>query len=194
MVGIVVERKNASFKNELTDKNGNAWQLVGKVKDAHGIKGELFILIFSKDISWIDDIDTFATLASTNAELKYWTVQFVRPHKDGLILKAKGIQTRNDSELYKGHAFYISSELLVSESGDDIYLKEIEGFRVFDKEIDVGIICGFSFNGAHDLLIIQTELDKVEIPFVKELIKDIDFDNKKIIFDLPQGLCEINRN
>jgi len=167
-------------------------KLVGKVREPHGLKGDLYILIFSGDISWAPSLKNFFLKNRQTGELMNYTAQRVKPFKKGLIVKASEVSDRNESELLKSCEFFIPEEILVSKKGETIFLSEIQGFMVKTPEHEsLGPIVGFSSNVAQDLLVIEYAEKKVEIPFVEAFIKKIDFKNKYIVMDLPEGLLDI---
>lgn len=167
------------------ENSSSAWKTVGKVKDAHSLKGELFILIFSGETAWIKKLKNF----KLNSAL--YNVEKVKPHKNGLILKAAEIQDRTQAEALKGQAFSIPTDLLVSQKGEVIYLSEILQFQVYDRDQLLGPVESISSNGAQDLLVIQYAKKEIEIPFVAEFIEKIDYEKKIILMKLPSGLIEI---
>ena len=166
---------------------------VGKVKAPHGIRGELFILVFSGDTSWNKKLKTAEIKDPNSGQSLKLNVKSARQHKEGLVLSAHEVVDRNKAETLKGWEFYISEDLLKSSPGETIYLSEIIGFEVFLNESCVGNIQGVSTNGAQDLLLVRNEEHLFEIPFVKEFILSMDFEGKKIIMDFPSELMELNK-
>lgn len=167
-------------------------KLVGKVREAHGLKGDLYVLVFSGDISWAKKMKSFSLKAKTSEELIEYSVERTKPFKKGIIVKAKEINNRNESEAVEHLEFYIEDSLLVSSPGENIYLSEVLNFKLKNPEQTVlGEIVGFSSNGAQDLLVIQAGEKKVEVPFVDEFIKKIDFKHQAVVMDLPEGLFDI---
>ena len=167
---------------------------VGKIKGSHGIRGEVFLLIFSKDSSWIS---TQIQIYLTNNEIdfKAYTLNRVKPHKEGVIAVLDGIASRNESDLLIGHEIWVDSSVFVSKNQQSLYLVEIEGFEIRDAKAGrVGFIQGFSSNTAQDLLLVKGKNAEFEIPFVKEFIIQINHDEKIIHTNLPDGLLEINLN
>lgn len=168
--------------------------VVGKVRDAHGLKGELFIVLFAKVADWLSKLETFDLIRKEMVEGKLqevrhsFTVKRVKPHKNGLILNPNEMEDRTAAESFAGAVFEIPAELLKSEEGETIYLKEIDGFMVFDGDLEVGPITGFSSNGPQDLLQVKSANGEALIPLVPELINKLDFKNKRIMMSLPQGL------
>ena len=170
------------------------FQKVGKIKDAHGLKGEVFVLIFSKDTTWDEDL-THAKLESVNPEgqSKILEVERLKEHKDGLIIKFKTVDDRNQSEALKGWSFSIPEDVLVSEEGETIYLKEVLDFQVFLKDQFVGFVKSFGSNGIQDLLIIRNDDHSFEVPFVSDFILNIDFQAQKLFMDFPEGLMNLDK-
>lgn len=165
---------------------------VGKVKSAHGLKGEVFVFIFSKDTSWYKKLK-YCQLKDLKSELTNYTVEKVKPHKEGLIIQLMGVTNRNESENLIGQEFYINEELLKSQKGETIYLSEILGFEVYLDDQCVGQVEAFSSNGPQDLLVVRNEEHLFEIPFVEDFIQKLDFETKIISMSFPPELMEINR-
>lgn len=165
---------------------------VGKVKDAHGIRGELFVVIFAGEAAWLPKLESLRLLPNDEApaeQARTFEIKSVRTHKNGIIAKTSELKTRNDAEELKGWTLEIPSEFFVSQKGESIYLREIEGFTVKTKDRgDVGPIVAFSTNGVQDLLVVKTANGEFEIPFVEAFVQNIDYDAKLIEMDLPLGL------
>jgi 16S rRNA processing protein RimM len=178
---------NISQFESQTMSPGAPWKNVGKIKDAHSLKGELFVLIFSKDISWADELKE-CRIGETIFNVQRW-----KPYKEGLLLKAQGVEDRTQAEKLRGQVFSIPQNLLESEEGDTIYLSEIQDFRIVTPEgVELGRITGFSSNRAQDLLIVEkTSGGQAEIPFVDDFIVEIKFEEKKIEMDLPEGIWDL---
>jgi 16S rRNA processing protein RimM len=168
---------------------------VGRVKDAHGLKGELFITLFAGEAAWLGQLKELRLISEAKSPgveqtlIKTLKIKSVRLHKNGLIAKTDELQDRNEAESLKGWLMEISSQLLVSKPGEMIYLREIQGFRVFTEvKGEVGIVHDFASNGAQDLLVVKTGWGDFEIPFIEAFVKSIDFKAREIRLDIPEGL------
>ncbi len=181
----------ANEKTNETKNQAEDFVRVGKVKDAHGIKGEIFIALFAGEAAWLGKLSEIRLIKEDQPEVaaKTFTVKSVRLHKNGLIAKTNEIKDRNEAESLQGWLMEVPGEFLVSEKGETIYLKEIQGFRVFTKQKgEVGTVENFATNNAQDLLVIQTNWGEFEIPFVEAFVERIEFESKEIHLDLPEGL------
>lgn len=167
-------------------------KLVGKVREAHGLKGDLYVVIFSGDITWAKRMKKFSLQGKGDAELQEFSVERVKPFKKGIIVKAAEITDRTAAEGVEHFEFFIEDDLLVSKPGETIYLSEIKNFKVKNPEQTVlGEIVDFSSNGVQDLLVVDVNGKKVEIPFVDAFIKKIDFKHQAVVMDLPEGLLDL---
>jgi 16S rRNA processing protein RimM len=164
---------------------------VGKVMDAHGIRGDIYCLIFSGDVSWINKIKKLNLKGNT--EIESFNIKKIKAFKRGFIATLEGFNDRNKAEEYKGAELWVEADLFVSEDGESLYLSEILNFELHDEKLGlVGTIQDFSSNGVQDLLIVENENSEFEIPFVKEFVISMDFDKQSILMNLPDGLLQIN--
>lgn len=165
---------------------------IGTVMDAHGIRGEIGVVVLSGDVSWIDQAKTLYIPRKNIFEAH--KIKKIRAHKKGFICHLENFDDRNKAEEYKGREVWVDEDLFVSGDGESLYLSEILHFEIEDQNAGpLGKIAAFSSNGVQDLLVIEREGEiDLEIPFVKEFVEHIDFENKKIKMNLPEGLLQIN--
>jgi 16S rRNA processing protein RimM len=165
---------------------------IGKIFDAHGIKGEVSVFVFSGDLSWLSKLKTIYFQKKSGFEAHQ--VVKKRPHKQGFICLLENFTDRNKAEEYARHEVWVDADLFVSNEGESIYLNEILGFEVVDANLgSLGKVDSFSSNGVQDLIMIERVDQKpIEIPFIKEFVTKLDFKEKKIKMNLPEGLIEIN--
>ena len=189
------------FPKEYTSTNSKKFQepfrKIGKIKSPQGLKGEVFVILFAKESDILFELNSlyliYESSQNENLLLKV-DILNVKPHKDGFILKLDLINNRNKSEICKNIEFCVNKNELVSKQGESIYLTELEGFLIqIDNEKRLGPIYRFSSNGAQDLLIVKGKNNTdIEIPFVDVFVRNIDYENKIIHMELPDGLLEIN--
>lgn len=167
---------------------------VGKIIDAHALKGEVYFLSFANDITWLEEGHELTLESYKVGGQKNFTVSAFRPFKEGALIKFEGIDSRNQSEELKGAIVYIHEDNFVSDEGETIYLREVLGFAVTDEQgQSLGKVKDFSSNGMQDLLIINNGKFSYEVPFVDDFIVEIQFENSTIVMNFPLDLMDINR-
>lgn len=171
---------------------------VGKVIDAHSLKGEIYAIIFSGDSSWSDEIQNIFLKKESEESFEKFEVDYIKPHKDGLRVKFKTIIDRTQAESLKGKLIYIDEQFFISDPGETIYLRELLDFSVIGPDSKkIGTVIEFLSSEMQDILVLKPEvigsIDAYEIPFVDEFIVEINHDEKWIKVELPEGLLEINK-
>ena len=190
-----LKENNAVFFRSLTKKINliktdsiESFLELGKITRVHGLKGEIFVSLFSSDKEIPFIIKTQSIQIRRNTEIYLETpIQEARLHKEGLILQLQGVENREQAELLKGAFLFVPKKIFSSKKGEKIYLCEILNFTVDDKTRGkLGKIFAFSSNGSQDLLLIKnTKNEQIEILFIEPFIIHVDFELKKVQVDLP---------
>ncbi|PWU18656.1 MAG: 16S rRNA processing protein RimM [Bdellovibrio sp.] len=167
--------------------------LVGKITLAKGLGGEVVLRLFGSAMDWQERLETLSLGWDQDTPSENFTVERWAWHRQGLTVKLAGVANRNQAEELRGRWVFVPDQLLVAKPGEVFFLKEILGFRVFNGDQLVGAISGFSSNGPQDLLVVQQREGAVEIPLVKEFLREVDFSSAHILMRLPPGLLEAQR-
>lgn len=166
------------------------WHIVGRVRDAHGIQGEIFVALKARSADWLPDLETLGLGSDEN--FKGYEVEEARPHKQGLIVQLKGVSDRNQAESLRGQTVAIPEGYLEAEPGEAVFLRQLLGVQVVDHhQIALGQIVDFGFNGAQDLLVIENSKGRFDVPLVDDFIVDFSLAEKTLVMDLPEGLVEV---
>lgn len=166
---------------------------VGWVKDAHGLRGEVYIQLEAKSADWLDSAGELFLQKADGEALDRMVIERAKPFKEGLIVKFEGVVDRNASELLRKARVFLDEDLLVAEPGDRVFLNQLLDFELFDRTESVGRVVGFMTNGAQDLLRIERPGRKEAlIPLVDAYILSIDFDKQTLAMDLPPGLLSVD--
>ena len=170
-----------------------AMRSVGKVLEAHSLKGELYVFVFSGDVSWLGKLKQVELRTSMEAQAgSAFKVLKAKPHKKGFILALEGLKDRTAAEKYAKTFLFVPEDVFVTSEGETPYLLEFEGYSIHNGEMNLGPILAFRFNGAQDLFVVEYLGKEYEIPFVEAFITEINDETKQIHMSLPEGLLEIN--
>lgn len=112
----------------------------------------------------------------------------------GVNFKVNGVHDRDAADLWRGSEIFIDRALLPETNEDEFYLFDAIGAKAIDPDNEnIGEIVGFSDNKAQPLATIETpEGKRFEVPFVKPILVSFDPTERSAIFDLPEGLIDIN--
>ncbi|MEL6696660.1 MAG: ribosome maturation factor RimM [Bacteroidota bacterium] len=165
---------------------------IGYVAKAHGLKGEVKIILDVHDTQEYRDIPLIF-LGKGDKPLKPYQIESFHHHKQKEFLLAfVGVDTREASEDLVGHALYFPIEELPPLEDGHFYYFQVIGFDVVDKERGkLGTVRDFADGAAQDVLIMTYQGKDVLIPVVEPVMGLADFEKKAVYVDLPDGLLEV---
>ena len=161
---------------------------IGQIVNTSGLKGEIKIKPFTDDITKFNDFKTI--YVSVKKELKEFKIEKVRFSKNMVFLKLKGIDTIEEAENYRN--LYIKRKRDKDEKleEDTYYIVDLIGCKVCtDDQKELGEVIDVFSTGSNDVYVVKDELGKqVLLPAIKEVIKNVDIENRTIIVHLLEGL------
>jgi 16S rRNA processing protein RimM len=162
--------------------------IVGEVLKPQGIKGELKVYPLTDHVSRFKKLKK-VFLASGEAE-RLFEIENVRiDHKEMVFLKLKGIESPEDGEKYRGAQVKIDrSEVAPLQDRWDYF--ELEGMKVYEKDILLGTLVRVLATGANDIYLVQGEKGEICIPALKSVVKNVDVPAKRMDVLLPPGLLD----
>ncbi|AOR23258.1 ribosome maturation factor RimM [Clostridium taeniosporum] len=148
---------------------------IGQIINTHGIKGEVKVYPLTNDVK------KFKKLKNVLIDGEERNIQGVKFQKDRVILKIEGIDTMNDAETYKQKYIEIFRSSEPSLEEDTYYIVDLIGCDVYDTDnIELGKIFDVISTPNNDVYWIK-EPKELLIPVLKDIVLDIDIDNKKIV-------------
>ncbi len=168
---------------------------IGIVSAAHGIRGEVYVIVFSGDVSWLPTAKEITLKNPGDGVVQILKLKKAKPFKKGLIASFHNVTDRNQAEDFRKFEVWLDESHFISKDGEQPFLAELLDFEVTDKTSGpLGKVIHFSSNGRQDLLVLDQVINQqnLEIPFIKEFVISVDYAAKKILTDLPIGLVGIN--
>lgn len=161
---------------------------IGQIVNTNGLKGMLKIKPFTDDITRFEDLEFI--YIQNGQELIEKNIEEVKYVKNMVLLKLEGIDSIEEAEKYRNLYIKINKEdieelpegsyLIVDMLKCNVYTEEDE---LLGKMVDV-----FS-TGSNDVYVVKTEEGKeILLPAIKDVVKEIDIQNKKIVVKLMDGL------
>ncbi len=170
-----------------------SWLRVGKIVNTHGIRGEVRV---------ISNTDFAEERYAVGARLMVQTegqqeVQVVvanhRKHKQFDLLQFEGYPTINDVEWLKGCTLFVSAADLHELEEHEYYYHEIIGCTVVTEQNEaLGKVKEILATGANDVWVVQRSNGEKDLllPYIEDVIKEIDISKKTIRIHLLEGLLE----
>jgi len=161
---------------------------IGQIVNTFGIKGQVKVAPFTDDIERFEELKKVYIVNKKNrieAE-----IENVKYHKNMVLLKFKGLDKIEDVEMYKNCYLEIDRKDGRPLEEGVYYIVDLLGLDVYtDEEIHLGKVDDIYNTGSNDIYVVKDELGKqILLPAIKDVIKKVDLENKKIIVHIIEGL------
>jgi 16S rRNA processing protein RimM len=177
--------------------------IVGRVRKAHGIQGELVVepITDAPDAIFASGRRLFVgdALGRVDPKVAPAEVLGARPFKEGFILTLAGIADRTEAERWRDRYFLLPEEELPPPDEDEIYLHELPGMRV---ELEDGAVVGVVstvFELPQGLVMDVERAERREgaarpatvmIPYDERTVVGVDREERRVVVTLPDGLLD----
>jgi len=163
---------------------------VGKIVKTHGLKGEM---AFAGTTSVFEEQHVPFIFLKPEGLIVPFYVENVRikTENSGLI-KLERVDSEEQAQELTGLTLFLPISYQDKITSDEIDIEYLIGFDLTEKGKGyIGKVMDVDQSTANELFVVQTEKGEILIPIVDEFILDIDFEKKKIVLDLPNGLLEL---
>jgi 16S rRNA processing protein RimM len=176
--------------------------VVGRVAKAHGIGGELAV-----DVRTDSPEERFARGTTLTARLRdgntrSLTVASARPHSGRLLVRFDEVVTRDVAETLRGTLLIAdTADLPPTGDPDEFYDHELEGLvAVLTDGTAVGTVREVVHGPGGDLLAVEHTVHAPDatapdgppreslVPFVREIVPEVDLAAGRVVLDPPEGL------
>ena len=156
---------------------------IGKIVNTFGIKGEVKITPYT------DNVQQFKKLKNIYVNDTKMEIESAKFQKNTVILKLKGVDDMSSAEDLRGKLIKVDRSTKKLPEGT-YYIVDLIGLGVYTDEGNLlGTLKDIYNTGANDIYTVET-IDGKEIllPSIKEVIKEIDLENNRIIVQILKGL------
>ena len=161
---------------------------LGQIVNTFGIKGQVKVMPFTDDIKKFDKLKEI--YIEKKHELKLFQIEKVNYSKNMVILKLKGIETPEEAERLRNSYLKINRKDAKKLPEGTYYIADLIGLDVYTDENKVLGKVDYIYNaGSSDIYVVKDEQGKeILLPAIKEVLKQVDLENKKIIVHIIKGL------
>ena len=158
---------------------------VGRITRAHGVQGELAVLVISEVPDRFADGETV-----WREDGRTLTVEPCRPHKDRLLVRFREVQSREQAEALQRALLVVPESLSPQLPEGSWWDHRIVGCTI---ETDTGRVLGTVHDVIHTAAndvwsAVDDEGTETLIPVLRDVILDVDMDAKRIVVREIPGL------
>ncbi|WP_413247921.1 ribosome maturation factor RimM [Sinomonas flava] len=166
---------------------------VARIGKPHGIRGEVTVQVLTDapQDRFVPGAE-FIVEPASNGPL---TLRGARWNKDVLLLTFAEVPDRNRAEELRGTRLFVETDELEDAEDEDEgwYEHELVGLQVRIEGRTVGTVAALQTMPVQDLLVVDTPDGEVLVPFVEEIVPEVDVEAGFVVVTPPAGLFELNR-
>lgn len=165
--------------------------VVARIGRAHGIKGEVTVEVRTDEPEL--RLAPGAVLSTDPASTGPLTIETGRVHSGRLLLRFEGVKDRNAAEALRNILLIAEVDPdELPEEDDEYYDHQLIDLDVVTKGgAEVGRITEISHLPSQDLFIVERpDGSEVMIPFVEEIVIEVDLVEQRAVIDPPAGLID----
>ena len=157
---------------------------IAQIGAAHGVRGEVRLKAFTQDPL---NVAEYGPLEAEDGKRQI-EIEAVRPAKDMLVARLKGIDDRDAAEALKNMRLYVARERLPKPADDEFYVADLVGLAVETTAGEAfGTVKAVHNFGAGDLLEIElaTGGATVMLPFTQTTVPTMEMAQRRIVVEPP---------
>lgn len=162
---------------------------LGAIAGAHGVRGEVRVLVFTAEPEAIGDYGDVATEDGAHT----YRLTVVRRLKQGLVVaQLDGVGDRDAAAALKGVRLYVPRDRLPRPSEDEYYHADLIGLAartVAGNEIGT-VTAVHNFGGGDMLEISPVHGASIMLPFTPDVVPEIDIAGGTVTVDPPPDVVE----
>ena len=171
---------------------------LGAVSEAQGLQGQVKVrphssepvaLLSSKAV-WLSLIprrDAGVSASVEQASLTQYKVKSAKMHSGNVVMALEGVSDRDQALALKGARILVARDAFPKTDSDSYYWVDLIGCHANNEQGEsLGTVVDVTEHGAHGVIVIgdpSTNVIKQLVPFVKEVVKNVDLENKTITLD-----------
>lgn len=169
--------------------------IVGRIRRAHGIRGELAVEVMTESPNAIfaPGARLFAgtVQGDPSPDGQELSVGESRPFKDGLLVRFAQIPDRTAAERWRDRFLLVPMDEVDAPADDEVFIHELVGLDVVLADgSTIGRIAATLETGAGLLLEIQRSGGTLLMPYELEFIQEIDVEGRRLVVDPPPGMFD----
>lgn len=164
---------------------------IGRIANAHGVKGYLKVLPTTDDITRFERLKE-VVIEDTNSKDHIYKIRDIKYSKQFVLLKLEGVNTMDEALLMKRFVIKIDRSEALPLEEDENYICDLIGLQVYDTEGQcLGSLKDVLLTGANDVYVIDDgSKNGILLPALKDLIHEVNIEEQKMVVTIPKGLVD----
>ncbi len=179
-------REENHRRGSVGDHTESRFLVIGQVAKPHGVRGDVRVVLHTdlpERYTWLEEIYI------GEQDPRPVPVEYVRFHKNWVLLKLEGYDDRDAVESLRGQLLQVREDQAIPLEEGEYFLFQLIGLSVISEDGDLlGELVQVIETGANNVFVVHGPQGEILIPDIVEVVRDIDFDKRQISVNLLPGL------
>ena len=163
---------------------------MGRVIKPHGVHGEVLVEIITDFPERMKAGKRFG-LGTPEGPNEFLEVHAIRYHKGRWLLAIQGIRDRDTIVAWRGSYVFLPEQTLEELPEGFFYEHHLVGLKCESAAGDpLGEVIGFDPGEGQSRLLVRREGNEFLVPYVPEIVTDVDLDRGVATLNPPRGLLD----
>ena len=170
--------------------------VVGHVSKPHGMRGELSVQVLTDHPEELFAPGAVMRPGDTDGQgpdpsLSVLQVEEARPFQKGWLVSFQGIGSRDAADFLRGRYLMVERERVPALVEGEVFYHQLLGMEVVTTQgVRLGEISEVYELLPADLLEVRTEQGTVLVPFLDQIVRNVDVVGRRLVIDPPDGLVD----
>jgi 16S rRNA processing protein RimM len=166
--------------------------VIGKLLKTHGLRGALKVAVLTDVPGRFQKLKS-VILETPSGIQKVCTILSARGDKTQVVLSCREMTSIEEAEPFVKGWVKIPRSSLIPLSDNQYYHFDLIGMAVYllDGQY-LGVIEEVFKTGSNDVFVVRRESKEYLIPAIRQVVKEIDIQRRRVVIDRIEGLIEHN--
>jgi 16S rRNA processing protein RimM len=166
------------------------WLVVGRVAKPHGVHGDILVKVLTDFPERLADGVRFG-IGDDDPPSQFHEAHRVRYHKGRWLISVDGIRDREGVDQWRGKLLFLPEQSLDELPPGYYYEHHLVGLvcRSAAGE-EFGKVVGIDTETQQTRLLVRRERREFQVPYVPEIVREVDLEAGVMILDPPKGLLD----
>ena len=173
-----------------SDSDDRLWLIVGRVGKPHGVRGDVLVDVITDFPERLTDGVRFG-IGDESGPGDFFVVHRVRDHKGRWLVSTQGVRDRETIESWRGKYMFLPEQAVEDLPEGYYYEHHLMGLECRSAAGEVfGRVTELNFGLGQSRLVVENAGRESMVPYVSEIIREVDLEKGFIIVDPPAGLFD----
>ena len=170
----------------------NDLKVLGTISRSHGLQGSVRINLLASGVPELE-LNEPVFILLQGGPVPFFVEECNLTGQNRMVLKLESVNSIEEADRLSGKEILIERNKFDAPERDAS--SELIGFKVVDEEKgSIGELTGIMETAQHPILEVEFRGKSILIPWVEQIIKEVDFEGENIFVLAPDGLIDLYLN